>query len=874
MDEELRLHLEMQTQANRQSGMPPEEARYAALRQLGHLDGIKETARDQRGWIWLETTLRDIRYSARSLGSSPVFTGVAVLSLALGIGANTLIFSLLNGLLFRSLPVQEPVELRSITWVGHNVETGNYRGSGRRETASGGRAFPVFPYATYRDFRDHGTGFDQLFAFSSLPSRRAVTPAGASMVPVLMVSGNFFKGYGADVLVGRPISTQDDRPDAPLTAVITHRWWERQFALDPAAVGQQFSLSGLNFTIVGILGPDYSGPLLGDPADVYVPMSAQPQLDPAWPLASYHHWWVEIMGRLAPGADEQQAQAVLEVLFKRTLAAPGGKTKASKTHVLLEDGSRGPLMLRERAARPVYVLLIAVALVLLVACANLASLLLARGTSRVHEYAVRTALGASRGCLIRRCLTESLLLALAGGSFGLAFCWIAKRAILPLLSSATFDFHFDLRTDLRVLAFTFGLSLVTVLLFGLVPAFRTSRIHPVSGLKDRGAVGRSPRLGTFLVTAQVAVSVVLLVGAGLILRTLINLRAVDPGFDTENLLLFDINPGEAGYSGIRLADLYQDLTQSLARIPGVSSVAFSNLAFLTGGYSAAGVKIPGRPVLMLSPGQLSVSDSFFTAMRIPILLGRELDARDTSSASQSVVVNQSFARTYFPDENPIGKIIMVGSEEYSIIGICRDSQIQDLRQAPQPAFFHAFRQTYPESVVFAVRSRVSPSSLGPAIRRAVTCLDGGIPVTGMRTQAEQIDRLLMLERLFAGLCATAGLVALLLSAIGLYGLITYTAGRRTSEIGLRMALGARRSNVIWSVIRQALIMTTAGIVVGGVTAVGVGTVLSSGLYGVRPSDPLTLLGSAALLLAVAIAAAAVPARRAARIDPLTALRVE
>ncbi|RPI21744.1 MAG: FtsX-like permease family protein, partial [Acidobacteria bacterium] len=435
-------------------------------------------------------------------------------------------------------------------------------------------------------------------------------------------------------------------------------------------------------------------------------------------------------------------------------------------------------------------------------------------------------------------------------------------------------FYVDLQNDVRVLAFTFGLSLVTVLLFGLVPALRTTRVHPLAGIKDRSALGRSPRFGRILVVAQVAISLVLLAGAGLFLRTLMNLRAIDPGFKVDNLLLFEINPEQAGYRDSRISDFYQNVSDSVARIPGVTAVAFSNLAFLTGGYSAAGVKIPGRPVLPLSPGQLTVSDSFFTTMGIPILLGREFDARDTAQASGAIVVNQSFARTYFPSENPIGKTVMVGSGEYSIIGVCRDTKVQDLRNPAPPAFYRVSRQAAPDSVVFAVRSRLPAASLGPAVRRAVASLDRGIPVTGMRTQAEQIDRLLMMERLFAGLCGAAGLLALLLSSIGLYGLIAYNAARRTSEIGLRMALGARPGDVSWSVIRQALILTITGALLGGIGAIGAGQLISGGLYGVAPYDPVTLLACAGLLLAVATLAASVPARRAAKTDPMIALRVE
>ena len=825
------------------------------------------------GTVW-----QDVRYGLRMLGKSPGFSVVAVLSLALGIGANTAIFSLLNAVLLKTLPVHHPHELRVVTWTGHNASLGNFTGSGMRTVSGGGRVAGSFPYATYRDFRERGTGFAEVFAFFSLSGCTALTPAGAVNSEGLMVSGNFFRGYGAQTLIGRPLTPEDDRPEAAPAAVITYRWWERQFGLDPNALGQTVLLNRVPFTIVGILPERYVGPTAGDSADFYVLMSAQPQLNPGYPLNSYNHWWVEIMARLAPGADEQQTRATLAGIFTQCLTAPGATAKMDQPNILLEDGSRGPLMLRQHMAQPVYALMAAVGLVLLVACANLASLLLARGAARQHEYAVRGALGAGRWRLVRQSLTESLLLALAGGVLGLVLAQMGKAAILSMLSGFLGYFHLDTSNDARVLAFTFGVSLATVLLSGLLPALRSAWTNPVSGIKSRAMVGAPRlRLGKVLVTTQVGLSLLLVVGAGLFVRTFSNLSHIDPGFNTENLLQFQLNAGQAGYEKEQLTDFYDSLTQSLAAIPGVRAVAFSSAAPLSGGRSCCGISIPGRAVKpneYLMADQMVVNGAFFSTLGIPLLQGRTFGPSETAQSPHVAVVNDCFTRKFFPDEYALGRIFKHGSMEVEIVGICGDAKYSELRQEVPPIMYLPYCQWREERVCFEVRSVLPPAAIVPAVRKIVATLNRNIPLTDLRTQAEQINRQLTMERLFAALCSFVAALALLLSCIGLYGLMAYNVTRRKNEIGIRMALGARPHDVAWPVVRGALLMAAIGAVFGGAGALALVQFIRSWLYGIAPHDPVTLLGATGLLLAVAMLAAWIPARRAAQVDPMVALRQE
>ncbi|UCD58636.1 MAG: ABC transporter permease, partial [Candidatus Hydrogenedentota bacterium] len=540
----------------------------------------------------MKTIWHDMRYGLRQLRKGPGFTAVAVVSLALGIGVNTAIFSLINGVLFKSLPVRDPHELRVINWACFEYGLRNFSGSTRR-TKSGQSYSGSFPYPSYCDFRDQAAGFSEVFAFSALDNMTVLANGTVFTASGLMVSGNFFKGYGAGTLIGRPILPRDDRPDAEPVTVITHRAWERRFGLDPKVLGQTVIMNKSGFTVVGVLPRRYAGPLAGDRAGFYVPMAAQPQLRPRYPLASRNHWWLEIMGRMSPEASEAQARASLEVLLDQTLAV--STTKLEHPSILLEDGSRGPLMQRQFAAQPLWVLQGVVGLVLLIACANLAGMMLARGAARQHEMSVRAALGAGRLRLIRQSLVESLVLSLLAAACGLIVSLWIKTGIVSFMTGSLGEMHFNMALDARVLLFTLGAAVATTLLFGFLPALRVSRVNPATGLQSVRLQGAPrARLGKALVVTQVGLSLLLVAGTGLLVRSLLNLKSVDPGFDVENLLVFRLNAGDAGYNGTERIDYFESVCRSIAGIPGVKSVAYSHISLLSGGVSSSGFSLPER----------------------------------------------------------------------------------------------------------------------------------------------------------------------------------------------------------------------------------------------------------------------------------------
>jgi predicted permease len=880
IDDELRFHLEQRAAENLAAGMPPEEAAREARKRFGNVQSIREKYRDVRGASFGEGAVRDVRFALRQLLKSPGFTSVAVLSLALGIGANTTIFSGLNAVLLRSLPVRNPHELRSINWVGHNPQLNSYTGIGMSDAPAGGLQMGTsFPYPAYRDFRDRGKGFTDVFAFFALKSVTAVARGEASIAGTMLISGNYFSGYGVNLLIGRPIAPEDDRPGAAPVAVISYRWWERHCGLDPNVLGQSITLNQVSYTVIGVLPRHYMGPMMGDPTDIYVPMSAQPHLVPSRPLDSPNRWWVQIMGRIAPGANDAQAEASLAVLFQQVLSE--SNSKMDQPGILLEDGSRGQMMLRQRLAKPFFALTIVVGLVLLIACANLAGLLLARGAARQHEMAVRAALGAGRWRLIRQSLIESLVLSLAGAGLGLVVAAWSKRALAGFLTFLPDGFRFDVRTDTNVLVFTLCVSVLTALVFGFLPALRASRADPLAGLKSQSALGTPRlRLGKVLVSGQVGLAVLLVVGAGLMIRTFANLARVQPGFDPQNVLLFRLDPGQAGYEGQKIVAFYDQTRAALSAIPGVRAVAFSGFPLASGAYSSETVEFPGREK---RPGDdwqtavLGVSEDFFRTMAIPLLAGRDFNVADTAEGPPIAVVNETFARRFLGDGNPLGQTFMMQDgtgRAFQIVGLCLDATYNQVRAEVPPIVFFSQRQRPQGGVCFEVRSALPPLALVPSVRKAVAGLDANLPLSRIKTQEQQLDQSLAADRLFASLGGAFALLAVLLSCIGLYGLMAYNVSRRTREIGLRMALGATAQNVAGPILREALLLVLAGLSVGLPVALALARLIKSQLYGIAPADPVTLAATGVLLIAVAILSGWIPARRAARVNPMVALRCE
>ena len=828
----------------------------------------------------MRTIWHDVRFGLRQLRKSPGFTAVAVLSLALGIGANTAIFSMINGILYKSLPVRDPHELRIINWTGYQLlhRWRSFRGNVgfmNSQKAYGGS----FPYPAYRDFAEQARGFSNIFAFSHLEDPMTISVGGvASLANPQMVSGNFFKGYGASVLIGRPITPDDDHPDAPPVAVLTYPFWQRVYGLDPHILGQTITIRNTGFTIVGVLPRRYVGPLAGERrTDFYVPIMAQPLLGEENWLSSYDRWWVQIMGRLASEADEAQVQSSLEILFGHVLNR--SIVEIDRPGIFLQEGRHGVLVRRQETAQPLWYLQGVVGLVLLIACTNLAGLLLARGAARQHEMAVRAAMGAGRWRLICQSLTESMVLSIVGVCLGLIFSVWIRAALTGFVIGSTRNQHINLQVDANVLIFALAVGIFTTLLSGLFPALRAGSTNPSEGLKDSSTRGAPRlRLGKVLVTAQVGLSVVLVMAGGLLCRTLVNLYRTDTGFDTENLLLVQISP-LSSLSPPDFKDLesfYGSVREKIAEIPGVRSVALSCRTMLRGGYWNREISIPGRPDQERRESMaLVVSEGYFATMGIKLLQGRDFRATDTEDSQCVAIVNEEFGRSFFADESPVGQFMTIGDDQQcQIVGLCRNQKYRNLRESNAPILYLPYLQNRFLYLTCAIRSVLPPVSLIPAVRKAVADIDRHLPLEGFTTQRLTLKESLARERLYASLCGSLALLALVLSCIGLYGLMAYNVARRTGEIGIRKALGACSWDVAWPILREALTFTGIGVAIGLPVALALVCVIRAIFYDIKFYDPFTMIGAVVLMVSVAALAAWIPARRAAKVDPMEALRYE
>lgn len=821
--------------------------------------------------------MNDLKFAFRQLLKNPGFTAVAVISLALGIGANTAIFSLVNAVLLRSLPVPNPHELRILQWSGREAKTGTFTGSmrtvGQRSIADS------FTYSQYRALREHCSTQADIFGYTALGGVTARTRGEAFVAGGLLVTDNFFTGLAVRPVLGRLFLAEDDVPGAAPVVAISYDWWEKQFSLDPNVLGRAITLNGNSYIIAGVLPREFRGVTPGSREnEFYVPMSAQPRLLPGFSKSAPDHWWVKLMARKKPGAKDAQLHAALDVVFAAQAASV-----MKEPRVELSCGRAGPAHDREFYRKPLFILLGAVGTVLLVACANLAGLSLARGAARQHELAVRAALGAGRRRLIRQSLTESLMLALLGGALGVVLAVWGKTAVSRLLAGSSEGLRYDLSLDLTVLGFTLLTALVTALLSGLLPALRAGGVDPLGGLKDRAALG-APRLraGRTLVTSQVALSVLLVVGAGLYLRTLLNLVRINPGFNTENLLLFSVDPAAAGLRDVAMTSFYERVQESLSAIPGVRAACLVQLKLLSGGMSGGSFKLPAHPELDGKVPffyRLTVGETFFATMGIPIRLGRGFMAADGEGATKVVVVNEAFAREYLSNEYPIGQVLRTDAWtgpplDWQIVGVCRDAKYTGLKADVPPTVYFTYRQDRIGASYFALRTAVPPLSLVTAARKAVAAVDPNVPLSDITTQKAVRDQGISQEAMFAVLCGALAGLAVLLSCIGLYGLMAYHVACRTGEIGIRMALGATRRNIASPILREALWLVLAGLGVGVLVALALARLIKGQLYGVDPADPITLAGGAVLLIGVALLSALIPAQRAAKVDPMEALRAE
>jgi len=882
---EVRSHLEHEADDLAGEGANLREARQGARREFGNVVGAEERFYESSRWIWAEQFFQDLRYGLRTLRRNPGFTAVAVLSLALGIGANTAVFSMVDALLLKSLPVRDPHQLRILQWVrkgnGLDISTSGYN---VRDSVTGQQVCGSFSYAAYQMFRQNVPQFTDLVGYAR--SEFTVTANGASdRAEGQFVSGNYFTGLGAQPLVGRPILEDDDAPGRARVAVLTYHYWEKRFGLDPGVIGKEILVNRVAVTVVGVMRPAFQGLYPGTIIDLFLPMTMDAEIGPRWfSMTQANNWWVQIFGRLRPGASEPAAEAALQATLSHALEAFAPRAKTPR--VLLRPGARGVGLLRDFSSDTLRILICVVALVLLIACLNLANLLIARSAARRREFAVRLSIGAGTGRLIRQLLTESLVLAGLGGALGLLIAPPLLKVLLRLLSTSQ-TLGLDARIDIRALAFTLGATLLAALLFGTLPAWRSTRVSVAPALKEgaAGGTGASPRqpLSRLLVGVQVALSLLLLVGAALFVRTLAQLSAVDLGFQPERLLTFGTNPSQSGYHGPRLFDLYQRLQQKLGAIPGVESVAISQQGLMQGYESNDSVYIPA---LKVQPEQrncrvLYTSASFLSTMRIPLLAGRDLTLADERGGEAVAVVNQYFADNVLP--NPLGQVFFFGDEKspagsrklIRIVGVAKNAHYTRVREEASPIAYLPYTvEPQITSMTFEIRTVLPPLSIATAARRVVAETDAAIPVADMKTEEQQINENIGKERLFAGLVSAFGGVAALLAAIGLYGVMAYSVARRTVELGIRVALGARRTSVQWMVLRQSIWMVALGLAIGIPAALALTRVIQQTLFGVKPTDPASFAAAAVLMIAVGAVAAWIPARRASRVDPIRALRCE
>lgn len=836
----------------------------------------------------MTTLLNDIKYGLHQLLKNPCFTIVAVLTLALGIGANTAIFSSINAVLLKSLPVRDPQELRILGWAGTDVSVGGLTSDSLGMTESGQRYRSVFPYPLYNEFVENTKGFSDLFAFSYLEDGMTIRAQGiAAKAHGLMVSGNFFDAYGAQVLIGRPVTPQDDRPEAEPVAVITHRFWRKYYACDPHVLGQTLMVNLVPFTIIGVLPERYRGPLSGDPTDFYVPIATQPQLMPDDDmLVRSDEWWVRIMGRLSPGTSDARAGTSLEVLLKGFLSTTDNRISQPK--IVMQEGKRGLGMIYYGVKFVLTILQGLVGLILLIACINVASLLLARGAARQHEMSVRAAIGAGRWRLIRLSLAESLILSLAAGVVGLVINMANKAAIAGFLArslASTQDhlsymgnhdasgMHLDQGTDVMVLVYVLGVALLTTFLFGLFPALRAGRANPVEGLKDgSGQVAPRLRLGKGLIAVQACLSTLLVIGAGLLAQTVVKLHNVDQGYDAENCLAFNLNLLDSTPGADNPGDFFESVRANISGIPGVRSVAYS-IPGLPGAGWYADITTPGRTDEEVTMPVYFTCEGWFDTMGIALLSGRDFNHTDTRESSRVAIVNEAFVSELFSGENPIGKAVNEDEEMYHIVGIC-SNHTYSVRGDASPIIYLSYQQRQIRHASFSVRGVLPPMSLIPAVRKAVAEISPDLPLEELATHKQLLAESIVIERFFALLCGSLALLALLLSCIGIFGLMAYNVTRRTGEIGIRMALGARPPDVAWPIFREALVLTGIGVVLGIPLTLAVTRLLQGLFFGITPHDPVTIVIAVAILLSVAVLAAWIPARRAARIDPMEALRYE
>ena len=880
LDEEVRSHLRMAAQERIEQGESAEQARTSALREFGNVGLVKEVTRDMWGWGWLETLLQDTRYGLRTLRRSPGFAAVAVLSLALGIGANTGIFSLINTLMLRLLPVRDPESLVELLH--------QYPGEPRMNGYS---------WQSYEHFRDHNHVFSGLIGFS--PSRFSLRGEGlgGETVDGEYVVGDFFPVLGVKPALGRLIGPEDDHAGATHSAVAVVSWsfWKSRFNLDAGILGKRIIVDDVPVTVIGVTPREFFGLEIWSRPDVWVPTALAPVIGHrGGTLAGMQ---LGLVGRLKPGVSIEQAHAEMSVLFQFTIDEITKKSKDPLWRQLkleIVPAAGGLAFLRDQFEQPLLVLMALVGLLLLIACTSIATLMLARGAARAHEMALRVSLGAGRLRLLRQVMTESLLLSATGSLLGILVAYLGAHSLLRILLSGRpivgLPAHITIQVqpDAHVLLFTVGAALLTGVLFGLVPALRAMATAPASMLQGaaRPTQARAARFfGKSLVAAQVALSVVVLSLAGVFTRHLADLRN-QLGFERDHLLLVSLDTTRGGYTAQQLSLLYQELLGRLEALPGVRSATLGSPTPISGAGAASFVNVEGyqqKPEDRRYVALSWVAPKYFQTLGTPLVAGRDFTSQD-QGGPRVAIINQAMARYYFAGANPIGKHFTIerdwkgiggADKPYEIVGVVGNAKYTDAHEAPpRTVYLTAFQDGRMFANHFILRTRMAPANLTSEVRRSVDEILRGVQVDHVTTMSDQVDASIVPERLIAMLSGSFGALGLILAAIGLYGLLAYTAARRTKEIGVRMALGATRGDVTWMVLRDVLVMVSMGLAAGIPVAFWARKFAASLIEGLPPSSVLPISFAALGVIAVALAASYIPARRATKVDPMVALRYE
>ena len=892
IEDELAFHIENRVEDLTRNGLSRKEALRQARVELGGLSAQKENCRSAWGTRAWDELRSDLRYGCRMLIKKPGFAAIAIGSLALGIGANTIIFTLAKQVMLDRLGVEHPKQLRLFGW-SQNEKSGavHWDWGTDVDTPTGKSIDTSFSYPIYQQLRRQNQEMEDIFAFKNFGRTTATIDGPSEIVEAELVSGNYYRALGVKPELGRGIQDSDDGAigSGPV-AVISDSLWSRRFGRSPSVIGKTLELNLVSFTIVGVNPPSFTGAeSVQTSPDIFCPFSMQPiafqRYGPSL-LASTHNWWVVVMGRVKPGINEAAAIASLDVALSNAVKATMTLTKdATMPRFDWVDGSRGLNEMGRQFTKPIYVLLALTGFVLLLACANLANLLLARSSARQREMSVRLALGAGRGRVLRQMLTESLLLSAMGGIGGLLLGYLGRNVIPDLLSSSWSTTKIVNHFDWQIFGYTTGISVLTGLLFGMAPAWQAAGTQASSAMKETAQNVTQRRrgfAGKTLVVLQISLSVILVVGAGLFTRTLSNLSKVPLGFNPANILLFDIQQPNTRYPAPKDIELHRELEEKLSQVPGVDSLTLSQATLISGArwmydFTPTGQSI--KDADKISANFNLVGIHFFSTFEIPVIAGRSFTSSDTSTSKKVAIVNQQLVKKFFSGANPIGKTFTSGLSPgvpTEIVGVVADTKYTNLRQDPPATFYEPYIQldNLESGVTYEVHTHMKTAAIVPMLRNAVQSVDKNLPLMDIRTQQEQIDDTTTQERIFAALTGGFGVLAVVLACIGIYGIMAYTVSRRTNEIGIRMALGAQAGQVLRMILGEASWLTIVGVLAGLGIATAMGRLITSMLFGLTSWDPLTLATAALLLVSVALGASWIPARRASRVDPIEALRHE